>query len=185
MHLFTIIPALFALPSLGALIDRQFPHLVVPLNKSLENVPINTQKSFDIERDVWTEFLFDVPYNNAVWCNLHLTVNTDPTRGAPFSVWGSQNDEAFYVFNVSTISRHINKDADTWRNHPAIKDWVATFKVWNNGYVDQIGGTYFSCAKNNIAEFIAHPADLRKPGGFSIFELYDPVHGFTYEGFVP
>ncbi|PVH96945.1 hypothetical protein DM02DRAFT_568753, partial [Periconia macrospinosa] len=158
MRFLTFIPALFALPTIGALIDKQYAHLIVPLNKSEEYTPMGTQKSFDIERYIWTAFLFDVPDNNANWCNLKLTISTDEKRSAPYKVWGNTGDEDFYVFNVSTVSRHINKDADTWHDHPEIKEWVATFTVWKDGRVKQDGGLFFACAKNNIAEYIAHPA---------------------------
>src|SRR4051812_7091033 len=104
MRFLTFIPALFALPTIGALIDKQYAHLIVPLNKSEEYTPMGTQKSFDIERyvhhpythesipnypylpQIWTAFLFDVPDNNANWCNLKLTISTDEKRGAPYKV---------------------------------------------------------------------------------------------------
>ncbi|KAF2645576.1 hypothetical protein P280DRAFT_442211 [Massarina eburnea CBS 473.64] len=174
-------PVLFGLPSFCGIVDTQFAHLIVPLNKAIPDTAINTQKSFDIERDIYTEFLFDVPNSDAIWCNLHLTINTDATRGAPWHVWGLEEP---FVFNVSTLSRPINKDADTWNNHPTPKDSVAQFKVYNNGVVEQHGGQWLTCPKGNTAEFIAHPADVKKEGGFTIYELDEPLHGLTYEAWV-
>ncbi|KAF1955803.1 hypothetical protein CC80DRAFT_505118 [Byssothecium circinans] len=180
MYALALVPVLFGLPSLCGLIDRQFPHLIVPVDKSRPNVAINTQKSFDIERDIYTEFLFDVPASSGAFCDLRLTINTEPNRGAPWQIWGPAEP---FVFNVSTVSRPINKDKDTWSNHPAIKDWVATYRVYKNGHVEQIGGQYFQCAKGNVSEFIAHPVDLTREGGLKFYELDEPLHGFTYEAF--
>jgi hypothetical protein len=53
MHTLTLVPLLFGVQSLAqGLISRNFPHLIVPINKATPDTAKGTQKEFDIERDV-------------------------------------------------------------------------------------------------------------------------------------
>jgi hypothetical protein len=198
MRAFTIVPLLFGAHCLAqTLMSREYPHLIVPISKLHPNDAQGTKKSFDVERDVrslhffppssskllthhtqiWTETSFDIPANGAIFCSLSLTINTDPARGAPFELWGAEP----YVFNVSSVvPRGLALVNDTWNNRSAPIEWIASFKVWKSGAVEQVGGLWFSCAKGQAVQYLASPGDVERDGGVMWYELDDPVHGLTY-----
>ena len=43
MRFLAILPALFGLPAIATLVDTQFPHMLLPINKSQPNTAFPTQ----------------------------------------------------------------------------------------------------------------------------------------------
>ncbi|KAF2020177.1 hypothetical protein BU24DRAFT_489990 [Aaosphaeria arxii CBS 175.79] len=157
------------------LVERRLPSLIVPLSKYQADVPQNTQKKVYIDHNIFTEVSFDVPSNNATECKLGFYINTEPTRGAPWTIWG----EAPYLFDVLRLRPIMNKDADTWNRHPEIDGWAATVEVSKSGDVNIFGGR-LPCVKGEAAQFLLTPGSERD-FGLNWFELKDPLHGITYE----
>jgi hypothetical protein len=52
MHALGLLPFLFALPSLGALVNRQFPHLIIPVDANAPNKSYGTQLRGNITQQV-------------------------------------------------------------------------------------------------------------------------------------
>ena len=52
MYALTLLPLLFGLPSLGALVSRQFPRLIIPVDSDNPNKAYGTQLSGAITQKV-------------------------------------------------------------------------------------------------------------------------------------
>ena len=103
--------------------------------------------------------MFDVPSNAASKCKVGFYISTDQTRGAPWKLWGAPP----LTFNIWSIEPRINKDTDTWNNHPPTTGWVATVEVGNSGVISIVGGDVV-CAKGQTAQFLLTPASGRDFG---------------------
>ncbi|KAF2799884.1 hypothetical protein K505DRAFT_230155 [Melanomma pulvis-pyrius CBS 109.77] len=176
MRFLSLIPALYGLQTVSAaLISRNFPHLIVPVNANTPDTVYGTKYEANIEQTVHTEISFDVPSNGAISCKLGFAFSLDPNIGAPWYVWG----DSPFSFNISTIDRPINKDTDTWNNHPKPVYWVATVDVEPSGRIT-ISGGYVNCWKGRPVQFLLYPAS-NAPGGIKWFELNNPLHGITFD----
>ncbi|KAF2178648.1 hypothetical protein K469DRAFT_642669 [Zopfia rhizophila CBS 207.26] len=182
----TVVPLLFFLHAYAAtLVDRQFPHLIVPVKQDEPDRAFNTQYSGEIAvkagaHQVYTEISFDVPTNAAQTCNLAFTIA--PANGP----WTLSGDPAAgpLVFNISSLpNASINKDKDTWNSRPKSQEWVASVEVAYNGNVKLTGGSVV-CAKGSAQQFVMYPGSARD-FGLTWFELTQPLHGVTYEMYVP
>ncbi|KAF2279442.1 uncharacterized protein EI97DRAFT_455688 [Westerdykella ornata] len=176
------VPLLFGLSALAdTLVDRQFPHLIIPVDKREPDRVFGTQFSGRIEQAVHTEISFDVPSNNgATHCRLNFYINTDPSKNAPRTLWG----EAPYRFNISSIEHRMDKDRDTWNNRPRITGYVGQVELTHSGSVTTTG-LHVPCWKGQVAQYVLYPDDPDRDFGYTWFELdYDPPHGITYEMFV-
>ncbi|OCL09961.1 hypothetical protein AOQ84DRAFT_353778 [Glonium stellatum] len=169
--------------SLAILVDREFPHLIIPLKQDSPTHPYGTQYSGDIEvkagsHQVYTEISFDIPSNSARSCNLAFTIATG-NPGAPWTLSG--DDSGPKIFNISYISPAMNQSRDAWDQdtRPAVQDWVATVQVDYDGSVT-INGGRVSCAKGQVAQFLMYPGSTRD---FSLtwYEEADPINGIIYE----
>ena len=140
-----------------------------PSSKPPPSNPSHTQQIF-------TEISFDVPSNGANYCQLAFTISTDPTRSAPWTLWGV----APYRFNISSLPPTINKDTDTWNNRPQPIEWVATVELDNQGNT-KVFSNGVVCAKGQVAQFLLYPENPERDFGLVWFELTDPLHGITYE----
>jgi hypothetical protein len=80
----------------------------------------------------------------------------------------------------SVVPRGLALVNDTWNNRSAPIEWIASFKVWKSGAVEQVGGLWFSCAKGQTVQYLVSPGDVERDGGVMWYELDDPVHGLTY-----
>ncbi|KAJ4352375.1 uncharacterized protein N0V89_007723 [Didymosphaeria variabile] len=91
---------LFGLTALAKpTVYRAFPHLVIPLDSFAPDKAYNTQQSFHVSKGEqnWTAANWDVPSNAAVYCQLGFTINMDPSRGAPWTIWGVDDNEPFMI----------------------------------------------------------------------------------------
>lgn len=52
MHTLSLLPLLFALPSLGTLVSRQFPHLIIPVDANAPDKAYGTQLRGKITQQV-------------------------------------------------------------------------------------------------------------------------------------
>lgn len=52
MLVLALIPIFFGLPSLGALVNRQFPHLIIPVDANAPDKAYGTQLTGDITQQV-------------------------------------------------------------------------------------------------------------------------------------
>ncbi|KAJ4301776.1 hypothetical protein N0V90_003870 [Kalmusia sp. IMI 367209] len=179
-----IITALFGLTALAdQLLSRNFPHLIIPLNSYDPNTPVNTQTSFIIQKGIWTEFSFDVPSTAATYCRFGFTISLDPVRGAPWALWGTADP---FLVNVAELPNDsINKDKDTWNKHPQPIGNVATLAVYKSGATNFTWQKPISCQKGQVAQFLLQPAQPDADGGLTWYELTDPLHGITYDMFLP
>ncbi|KAF3043066.1 hypothetical protein E8E11_000760 [Didymella keratinophila] len=178
----SFIPFLFALPSLGALVNRQFPHLIIPVDANAPDKAYGTQLRGKITQQQYTEISFDVPSNDASWCQLNFYINTFPNLGAPWSLSG----QAPYTFNISSLPPAINKDTDTWNSRPQPISTVATVTLSHNGTASISGGAVYPCPKGQVAQFLLHPASDERDFGFEWFELDYPAsqggpHGIVFD----
>ncbi|OCK78304.1 hypothetical protein K432DRAFT_383962 [Lepidopterella palustris CBS 459.81] len=183
MHLnFILAAALVGVrTSLAGLIDREFPHLIIPLHQDNPMYPYGTQYYGNIQiqdgaHQIWTEISFDVPPNVASSCNLAFAF----PPGAP---WTLSGDESLgpLTFDVWYISPAMNQSRDAWNQNtrPAVQSWVANVQVGYDGFVQIIGGSV-SCAKGQVAQFLLSPGSERS-FGLSWFEEANPINGITYE----
>ncbi|KAJ4310302.1 hypothetical protein N0V94_008512 [Neodidymelliopsis sp. IMI 364377] len=182
MHALTLLPLLFGLPSFGALVSRQFPHLIVPVDANAPDKAYGTQLSGAITQQKYTEISFDVPSNDAQWCQLQFFLNTNPMKGAPWTLWG----QAPYQFNVSSLPSTINKDTDTWNKRPQPIKTLATVTLTHSGNASISGGAVYPCPKGQVAQFLLHPASDDRDFGLTWFELDYPSseggpHGITFD----
>lgn len=79
----------------------------------------------------------------------------------------------------------MNKNTDTWNNHPAVTDLMATFEIDHAGTVTSRGTKWFVCPKGQVAQFVMTPANNRD-FSFYWYELNYPdsdggPHGVTLE----
>ncbi|KAF2690541.1 hypothetical protein K458DRAFT_289863 [Lentithecium fluviatile CBS 122367] len=159
---------------------RQFPHLIIPIKRFEPNTAFGTKTEFDIERDIWTETLFDMPdVQNAIFCTLDFQLFVNGESDPPFKLWGAEP----YVFNVTELSSVPNKDTDSWNHRPAAMagGYVANIQVWRNGTSKVTGGQWMACGKSKTTvQYLLHPADPYRDGGITWFELDQPLHGLTY-----
>jgi hypothetical protein len=181
MHALSLIPLLFAIPSLATLQHVEFPHLIIPLNKNHANTAYGTQKNSTVSDYIWTEISFDVPADvPAAICRVNFNLNLNPVKKAPWKVYGNPP----YDIEVRRLEPTINKDKDTWNASAFIKEYVATILISKEGTVEVLDG-WFECPKGDVAQFIMLPT---APLGmdFSWFELDYPwseggPHGITLE----
>lgn len=181
MRALTLTPVLFGLPVLSALVNTQFPHLLIPLNSSDPNRIYGTQKTGEVSNSVYTEVSFDVPGDNAATnCRINFHVNTNATKNAPRELSG----DAPYTFNVTRVASAMDQFKDSWASHPAPTDWVATVTLTKAGDVT-VDGAWFDCPKWNVAQFLLTPSANRALR-YWWFELDYPAseggpHGITLE----
>lgn len=171
----------FALHASAGLVNRQFPRLIIPLDKRQPDRAFGTQKEGNIQHAVNTEISFDVPSNNAAtYCKLSFYINTDPKKNAPRALWG----EAPYRFNISSLaSNSIDPWNDSWNSHPKSQEHVGWVEVNHAGNV-KTSDLSVPCAKGNTAQYIMYPDNPKRDFGFTWFELdYEPPHGIVYEMF--
>jgi hypothetical protein len=88
-----------------------------------------------------------------------------------------------FRFNITTITRDLDKDKETWNTKPEEKDWIATIEVYKSGWTSMWGG-YFECEKDGLAQYLLRPA-TDEDAGVTWFELDEPLHGLTYDVWVP
>ncbi|ORY18346.1 ubiquitin 3 binding protein But2 [Clohesyomyces aquaticus] len=181
MRSIILIPALFALQPLGALIDIQFPHAIVPLIQAHPDYPHGTQFTAQVgitggDHQIYTEVNFDIPPNNAKTCrlNFHLvTPNKDPQQA---TLTGNPP----YVIEVAALDPVMNTNTDTWNNRPAVKGGkVATIEIQMDGSAVVTGG-YVPCASGTWTQFLIYPGSTRTLG-LTWFEMSNPLNGITYE----
>ena len=102
---------------------------------------------------------FDVPYNAATKCRLNFHVNNK--KNPPFDLAGYGE----FAINISRLKPTLENGKTTWSNRPAVTDYYDTYVLRPDGtgfaYVNQIHSTWFECPKNNVAQFIIHPASTR------------------------
>ncbi|KAH6614320.1 ubiquitin 3 binding protein But2 C-terminal domain-containing protein [Boeremia exigua] len=182
MRLSLLLPALFGLPSLGLLVSRQFPHLIIPVDADAPDRAYGTQLTAAITQQKYTEISFDIPSNDASYCQLNFFLNTNRLKGAPWSLWG----QAPYKFNISSLPPTINKDLDTWNSRPQPLRTLATVTLTHGGNVTLTGGSVYPCSKGQVAQFLLHPASDDREFGLSWFELDYPAseggpHGITFD----
>ena len=131
---------------------------------------------------IYTEISFDVPSNDAGYCRLQFHINTNPTKGAPWTLEG----QAPYQFNISSLQSPINKDKDTWNERPEPLNTIATVTLSHSGNASISGGAVYPCPKGNVAQFLLHPASDDRDFKFTWFELDYPVpdggpHGIVFD----
>ncbi|KAF2119101.1 ubiquitin 3 binding protein But2 [Lophiotrema nucula] len=180
MRFFLLAPVLFGLSTMAqGLIDRQFPHLMVPIKQDAPSTVFGTVFTAEVSQvqgggsRVLTEFIFDVPPHDATDCRLNFFINKD----SPHAIWG---DGDFYM-HVHLLNGIPDKTKDTWNSHPGTGRLVATIKVTTDNQASIVDGGAVPCYKDETANFIITPADPAKYGGFNWFELDKPLHGLTYE----
>ena len=131
---------------------------------------------------MYTEISFDVPSNDAEWCQLQFYLNTNPNKGAPWKLSG----QAPYQFNVSSLQSPINKDTDTWKQRPLPLKTIATVTLAHSGNASISGGAVYPCPKGQVAQFLLHPASDDRDINFEWFELDYPAadggpHGIVFD----
>ncbi|KAF2829571.1 hypothetical protein CC86DRAFT_191389 [Ophiobolus disseminans] len=186
MHILTLTPLLFALPSLAELLHVAFPHLLIPLNKDAPNTPHGTKTDAKVSASTWTEISFDVPKDipGVGVCRLNFHINTFPAKNAPKELKGN----APHSFHASRLEPTIDRDADTWFSHPPVVGTpMTTFDIQEDWSVSTEGG-WFECPYGTVAQFLLHPTGEGGQAGFSYkwFELNYPAvlggpHGITLE----
>ncbi|KAF2741698.1 hypothetical protein M011DRAFT_330759 [Sporormia fimetaria CBS 119925] len=177
MRALLLVPLLLSQSAVSVLINRQFPHLIIPLDKRTPDTPLGTKYEGRVEHSVWTEISFDVPNNSATYCTLNFSLNTDPVKNAPRTLWGV----APFRFNISALEPKMDRFKDTWNNHPALKEQVGQVEVSHNGGI-WVWGMSVPCLKDTVAQYVLYPDNPARDFGFSWFELdYDPPHGITYD----
>ncbi|KAF1362718.1 hypothetical protein EJ07DRAFT_105857 [Lizonia empirigonia] len=182
MHALALLPILFSVPSLGVLVSRQFPHLIIPVDADAPDQAFGTQLSGKITQQQYTEISFDVPSNDAEYCQLQFFINTNTTKGAPWTLYG----QAPYQFNISSLPPTINKDTDTWNSRPQPIKTVATVTLSYSGNATVSGGAVYPCPKGQVSQFLLHPASDDRDFGFTWFELDYPAaeggpHGIVFD----
>lgn len=202
MHALSLLPMLFAMPSASELVNRQFPHLIIPVNANEPDRAYGTQLTGNITLQVrphplpslshtpqnspasqkYTEISFDIPSNAATSCQLNFLINTVPDVNAPWTLWGQPP----YQFNISTLPPAINKDTDTWNSCPKPLTTIATVTLGKNGSVAVNGGKVEPCPRGQVSQFLLHPASEEREFGFEWFELDYPesmggAHGIVFD----
>jgi hypothetical protein len=203
MHALSFLPLLLATPSASELLNRQFPHLIIPVNGAEPNRAYGTQLTGNITQQVrlpalpfllptsppaypslqkYTEISFDIPSNAATSCQLNFFINTFPSINAPWYLWG----EPPYQFNISSLPPAINKDTDTWNSRPKPVATIATVTLSKNGSASISGGAVEPCLKGQVSQFLLHPASEDREFGFEWFELDYPealggAHGIVFD----
>ncbi|KAG9200880.1 hypothetical protein G6514_006588 [Epicoccum nigrum] len=182
MHALSFLPLLLATPSASELLNRQFPHLIIPVNAAEPNRAYSTQLTGNITQQKYTEISFDIPSNAATSCQLNFLINTFPSINAPWSLWG----EPPYQFNISSLPPAINKDTDTWNSRPKPIATIATVTLSKNGSASISGGAVEPCLKGQVSHFLLHPASEDREFGFEWFELDYPealggAHGIVFD----
>lgn len=139
--------------------------------------------SYQQAHQKYTEISFDIPSNDASWCQLNFFLNTNAAKGAPWTLWG----QAPYAFNISTLPPYsINKDKDTWNSRPQPIKTLATVTLNHAGNASISGGQVYPCPKGQVAQFLLHPASDDREFGFEWFELNYPAseggpHGLVFD----
>jgi hypothetical protein len=174
-------PLLFALSTFAELQHVAFPHLIIPLKEDTPTSIYGTQTSGEISHSVYTEISFDVPSHiPAAICRINFHINTSPIVNAPRSLSG----EAPYTFIVYRIVSEMDKDKDSWAQHPEITNYVAAVTLGPKGGVEVKDG-WFQCPYGDVAQFVLIPASS-KDFRYTWFELDYGVkqggpHGITLE----
>ncbi|KAF3003429.1 hypothetical protein E8E13_001476 [Curvularia kusanoi] len=183
MRSLTLTPILFALPSLSELVNRQFPHLIIPVNANEPDRAYNTQLTGNITQQIYTEISFDIPSNTATFCQLNFYLNTLPEIGAPWSLSGDPP----FTFNISSLpANSINKDTDTWKKRPSPIKTIATVTLTQAGNATIKGGAVVPCPKGQTSQFLLHPGSDERAFAFNWFELDYPAseggpHGVVFD----
>ncbi|KAF2268744.1 hypothetical protein CC78DRAFT_612993 [Lojkania enalia] len=181
MRYLMLVIALFGVRSLTFyLLERQFPHLIIPLKEQEPDTPFYTQFTGEIisgegaSNRIYTEILFDVPESiKPTACKLEFFIdNTSPK-------WLFGLHDTF-AFNISTLEGIPNKDFDSWNSHPDVGRWVATFEIDREGHVSKTGGDA-PCAVDGPVGFLMTPSDESRVGGYTWFEQRYPLHGITLD----
>jgi hypothetical protein len=181
MRAFAILPILFAIGSFAELQYTDFPSLIVTLKERTPDSAYGTQTSGEISNSVHTEVSFDVPSDVPTnVCRINFSINTNPSKNAPRALSG----QAPYTFVVYRLAPTINKDKDTWRSHPEIRNYVATITLSQSGGVTVKNG-WFQCPKGEVAQFLLM-AETERAFRYTWFELDYPSsaggpHGITLE----
>ncbi|KAL5399323.1 hypothetical protein PMIN03_001242 [Paraphaeosphaeria minitans] len=97
-----LLPVFCGLGVLADTLYRDYPHLIIPLDAKAPDKEYGTVPTFHISNDNWTAANWDVPNNNATRCQLGFTINTEQNRGAPWSLWGVDDKEA-YLINILAL----------------------------------------------------------------------------------
>jgi hypothetical protein len=181
MRAISLLPIFFAIPSLATLQYVDFPHLIIPLNSNKPDTALGTQHSGQVSNQVHTEISFDVRADiPAAICRINFHLNLNPTKNAPWTLYGNPP----YEVKVTRLRPTINKDKDTWNSRPATTGYVATIRLQSDGSV-QVQDGWFDCPKGNVAQFLLTPANGNGMG-LTWFELdYSAAeggpHGITLE----
>ncbi|KAL5382465.1 hypothetical protein DPSP01_006564 [Paraphaeosphaeria sporulosa] len=209
-----ILSVVFGLGVLADALYRDYPHLIIPLDAKAPDKAYGTVPTFHISNDNWTAANWDVPNNNATRCQLGFTINTDENRGAPWSLWGVNDDEAYLINIVALENDSISALSFSFSQHylhasfifliayqlnllptepnttfislPKSGVTVATLAVKSSGDTNLTMVKELVCQKGQVASFLLQPADpLRQwDSGLSWYEL-DYPHGITYEMYLP
>ncbi|KAJ6200376.1 ubiquitin 3 binding protein But2 C-terminal domain-containing protein [Bipolaris maydis] len=178
MHLLTLLPVVLGLPVFAALINTQYPVLLLPLKKFQPDTAFPTQKDATVSysnktgNEQWTAVSFYVPDNDANVCRLRFLINTDPSKNAPFSLKG----EPPFVIDISRVEPRLDNGRTTWNNKPAIIERYDTYVLSTTG-ASEIRTKWFACPRRDIAQFFIHPANTRDLEVYW-FELnYEPEYG--------
>lgn len=180
MRIPTLLPLVWALGAVAELQFTDFPHLIIPLNRTAPDTHYGTQTSGIISHSVATEISFDVRADiPANICRLNFHLNLNLTMSAPWSLEGGP-----FTFIIGRIKPQINKDKDTWHNSPAVLNYVASVAVDKNGHVAVEDG-WFKCPKGGVAQFAMWPSK-NTDVEFTWFELdygwdIGGPHGVTLE----
>ena len=183
MHFLTLAPLLFALPTFADLMFVDFPHLMIPLVRSTPTKAYGTHPNATVSNNVLTEISFDVRKDipNVHVCRINFHINTDKNKNAPKDLQGVPPLQ----FHVTRLEPEINKDTDTYADHPApVGDPVATITLHADWSVDVQRG-WFECPFGSVAQFLLHPVGARN-FRYSWYELNYPwseggPHGITLE----
>ncbi|EMD86149.1 hypothetical protein COCC4DRAFT_135122 [Bipolaris maydis ATCC 48331] len=178
MHLLTLLPVVLGLPVFAALINTQYPVLLLPLKKFQPDTAFPTQKDATVSysnktgNEQWTAVSFYVPDNDANVCRLRFLINTDPSKNAPFRLKG----EPPFVIDISRVEPRLDNGRTTWNNKPAIIERYDTYVLSTTG-ASEIRTKWFACPRRDIAQFFIHPANTRDLEVYW-FELnYEPEYG--------
>ncbi|OAG08547.1 uncharacterized protein CC84DRAFT_1174006 [Paraphaeosphaeria sporulosa] len=176
-----ILSVVFGLGVLADALYRDYPHLIIPLDAKAPDKAYGTVPTFHISNDNWTAANWDVPNNNATRCQLGFTINTDENRGAPWSLWGVNDDEA-YLINIVALENDSIKPNTTFISLPKSGVTVATLAVKSSGDTNLTMVKELVCQKGQVASFLLQPADpLRQwDSGLSCVRLCQSVQTAGY-----
>ncbi|KAL5115102.1 hypothetical protein ACEQ8H_007017 [Pleosporales sp. CAS-2024a] len=183
MRLLTLFPVLFALGAVADLLYVDFPHLLIPINKTSPNTVYGTVKTGEVSNNVWTEVSFDVRNDipGVKICRINFHINTNPSKNAPRSLSGV----APYEFVIYRTTSNMDQTKDSWNHSPMITNYLAAVKLTQDGAVELTDG-WFQCPLGDVAQFVLTPVTDTRAFKYTWFELDYPEeqggpHGITLE----